>query len=598
MVDYEHFLSQLRQEEAMNLTAQLKSFLKAFHAQQRPIPEQRKAVARFLEHIYGESLQNAVFAEATEDDELENIREGWEKLLMIKIYDQVFGAPGTDENKMTQYLTRKIEQFSWIQERHLDLPFQMGASLEVAQGELLRVNGFRCPKDKLTILQNVMQLITDLIQKQQQHANSDHLLPVLILAVIRSNPPALISNVKYIMRFRSPTDIEKGTVQFCLTSMMGAVSFIYNMKISSLTLSPEELRQYGGKLQAPPPRTHSRSELPSNTPPPLPPRASSNVTQSNGALATSPPTSSKVNEIATTFYSSTLKMFDSTATAIKTVAETAAVTVDGFAQGLIERFKEDGKPVGSNSSLNTSSTSSLADTDSAAPPAPLSTTDKSWTSKLITPAINPQINARPGSSATALTAPLVPAISPTPNSAYPGSVTPPEDLYAQNTYERFANAKDRETFEAALSDAERGVLEDYELQLALALSMSIEDRRAAGIDIPPSPTKDTPGQEGILIDLDEKPKEPPGELEISHQASPVTPSVRKQVNAGGSFVEEDDDFEIPLKSPAKKKSLETVKATSSSEGVLIDAESAEVQASSPQKTALTPTSASNEESLI
>jgi hypothetical protein len=60
---------------------------------------------------------------------------------------------------MTAYLNKKINTFSWIQERHLDLSFSLGASLEVAQAELLRVNGFRCPKDKLTIFMNAIQIV-------------------------------------------------------------------------------------------------------------------------------------------------------------------------------------------------------------------------------------------------------------------------------------------------------------------------------------------------------------------------------------------------------------------------------------------------------
>ncbi|KAJ3215173.1 hypothetical protein HDU67_000741 [Dinochytrium kinnereticum] len=590
MVDYEHFLSQLRQEEAGNLTLQLKSFLRAFHAQQRPIPEQRKAVARFLEHIYGESLQNPVFAEATEDDELENIREGWEKLLMIKIYDHVFGAPGTDENKMTQYLTRKIEQFSWIQERHLDLPFQIGASLEVAQAELLRVNGFRCPKDKLTILQNVIKMIADLIQKQQGNAGNDQLLPVLILAVIRSNPPALISNVKYIMRFRYASELEKGAVQFCLTSMMGAVSFVYNMKINSLTLSPEELRQYGGKLQPPPPRTHSRTELPSNTPPPLPPRASSSgVSPSQVALGTSPPsTSGKVNDLANTLYSSTLKMFDTTANVIKNAAETAAVTVDGFAQGLIERFKEDGTSVkGSTGSLDAGypgGRKSLDGIDSETSPPSVPSKDRNWVARLSSNAAN---NVPAGHAA-----PLIPT-SPNgtvpANPEYTNGPQPPHDLY-----ERFSSAKDRETFEAALSDAERGVLEDYDLQLALALSISIEDRRAAGIDVPPSPIRESPTrgetEEGsqLLIDIDDKPKEPPV-------------STEHDTGVGGSYLEENDDFEIPLKSPMKKKSVDLL-ADEPNISVLetnpVESEASPVLKMTSSKTKEVPAENANEASLI
>ncbi|KAJ3141972.1 hypothetical protein HK101_003349 [Irineochytrium annulatum] len=492
MGDYDLFLTQLRDPESAPLTSQLKSFLRAFASQKKSIPEQRKGVNRFLEHIYAETLQNPVFSQATSDEELENIREGWEKLLMIKIHDQVFGAPDTDEGKMTSYLARKIDQFQWVQERHLDLPFHVGSKLEVVQGELLRVNGFRCPKDKLTILMNTIQMVVDILQKQKESAGNDHLLPVLILAVIRANPPALISNVKYIMRFRSQTELDKGPVQFCLTSMMGAISFIYNMKLNSLTLAPEEIRQYsqlGSKLQPPP----ARSDAPQ-----------SNATKTSSANA--PPATSSSNIASpvpthnnlSNLYSSTLKMFDNTAVALKSAAETAAVTVDGFAQGLMERFREDGNSPPTNNSA-AGSTVSLNLEAGTKPPTPRPADDASpalgsgaptgtpnparaasplgWIARLSGARASP---AQPPSQTTGT---LISTADEDASQRRPSITGATDDLKVaarRASSDRFSSQRDREQFETALSDAERGVLEDYDLQLALALSLSIEEGKGDG----------------------------------------------------------------------------------------------------------------------
>ncbi|KAJ3117460.1 hypothetical protein HDU96_006697 [Phlyctochytrium bullatum] len=344
---------------------------------------------------------------------------------MIKIYDHVFGAPGTDESKMTQYLTRKIEQFSWVQERHLDLPFQLGASLEVAQAELLRVNGFRCPKDKLTILQNVIKIIADLAQKQDSSAGNDQLLPILILVIIRSNPPALISNVN------------------------------------------------GGKLQPPPPRSYSRGGASTAGSA----AGSTAGKQASTASGTANPqaqavASYKVNEVATNIYSSTLKMFDTTASAIKSAAETAAITVDGFAQGLMERFKDDKQiPPPSGGPRR----SADGDRTSSSPP-PLPPRERNWMAKL-SPSNRDQPPAE-SSRGQANSGPQFGNLSTSDlaNTTAPVAL-PPNDILPRKTDDRFTNAKDMETFETALSEAERGMLEDYDLQLALALSMSIEENR-------------------------------------------------------------------------------------------------------------------------
>ncbi|KAJ3033838.1 hypothetical protein HDU99_010775 [Rhizoclosmatium hyalinum] len=176
--------------------------------------EQRKAIAGFLAMIYGASLENPVFADITDDDELESIREGWEKLVMMKVYDSVFGAIGTDEPKMQRHLNNKIAIFKWVQERHFDIPYSFEKSLEPAQAELEKVNAFRCPKDKVTILMNVLELAVGrfltfrfgcvvayqlqsvAIKQKQDSAGNDQLLPVLILIIIRSTATDIISNVK------------------------------------------------------------------------------------------------------------------------------------------------------------------------------------------------------------------------------------------------------------------------------------------------------------------------------------------------------------------------------------------------------------------
>jgi hypothetical protein len=184
-------------------------------------------VHQFLTQINEDSNNHIAFIDPdTQEFDAENVKEGWEKLVMTKVFDAVFGAPGTEEPRSNQVLQKKMETYSWIEERHLDLAINYSLSLEVAQAELLRINGFRSPRDKLVILQNVMQLIVELIKKKtgNDSTTNDALLPTLILVIIRANPPNLISNVKYITRFRNPAEVEKGNNQFCMTNMVSIVN--------------------------------------------------------------------------------------------------------------------------------------------------------------------------------------------------------------------------------------------------------------------------------------------------------------------------------------------------------------------------------------
>ncbi|KAJ3333533.1 hypothetical protein HDU91_002908, partial [Kappamyces sp. JEL0680] len=204
----------------------------------------RKLIAAFLAQIVADSDKHLAFVspDETQAFDEENVSEGWEK-----VFECVFGAPSTDESRSNYVLEKKIQTYGWIEERHLDLALNFNLSLEVAQAELLRINGFRSPRDKLIILQNVLQIIVDLVKKKSNGENTanDALLPTLILVLIRANPPNMISNVKYISRYRNAAEMEKGSNQYCMTNYMSAISFIYNMEAKSLTLNEEEQARSG-----------------------------------------------------------------------------------------------------------------------------------------------------------------------------------------------------------------------------------------------------------------------------------------------------------------------------------------------------------------
>ncbi|TPX38075.1 hypothetical protein SmJEL517_g00316 [Synchytrium microbalum] len=330
--DFDRFLSDLRQNDCSPLVQKLKSFLSAFNATQRPILQQRRLVLKFIDSIYTESLQNPILnkdkkdeaaqdKDSDEDEQSTWIREGWEKLVMTKIYESVFCPANSEEPKMATHLTKKIQEFSWIQERHLDLPFSLESAIEVAQAELLKVNGFKSPRDKLVIIQNTVQLAVDLIKKTTENAGSDHLLPVLILIIIRANPPNIIANIKYIMRFRHQSELDKGQNQYYLTTMMGAVSFIYNLSIKSLTIPPEDFLTYN--IQISPVETGQKPDLLPLSPTPQSPGEPADRDLTKRPRLTSQPSNPDLNKVIT----NTTGFFNS-------LFKDVAVTMDHFVDGV------------------------------------------------------------------------------------------------------------------------------------------------------------------------------------------------------------------------------------------------------------------------
>ena len=117
---------------------------------------------------------------------------------MSRIYDLCFRHG--EESRANKLLDQKMEAFKWIQESHLDIPFGFSLTLEKASAALLGINAYKAPSDKLSVMQDVIQLVVELIQLMSPGnlVNQDVLLPTLILVIIRASPQHLISNIKYV----------------------------------------------------------------------------------------------------------------------------------------------------------------------------------------------------------------------------------------------------------------------------------------------------------------------------------------------------------------------------------------------------------------
>jgi hypothetical protein len=196
MIDYEKFVTELKQPSGSQLRTGFQDFLVSFNSGPRVLAYQRKQVSAFLQQM------NIASPPLFPSLDPENIWEGWEKLVMSQIFPKVFMGAG-DEPKANLAVTKKMEQFHWVQESHLDLKINFELNLEIASAELLRINGYKAPRDKLVIMINVIQLVTgignnniaDLIKKcsdENTIANQDTILPTLILVIIRANAANMV----------------------------------------------------------------------------------------------------------------------------------------------------------------------------------------------------------------------------------------------------------------------------------------------------------------------------------------------------------------------------------------------------------------------
>ncbi|KAI9064038.1 hypothetical protein FKP32DRAFT_1591446 [Trametes sanguinea] len=248
--DFQKFLDQMKLKGAEPVAKYLRSFLSNFAKRTFTVNDQVKLINDFLAFIAARMRESEVWRNAS-DAEFDNAMEGMEKLVMNRLYEFTFTPqvakavpprPVTaDDLERDRVLSQRIALFKWIEPKHLDVPEGEGSEgfLMFAQQELLKVNHYKAPRDKLICILNCCKVIFGLIRHLHKDESADTFLPILIYVVIKANPPHLLSNVEFINRFRNPAKLQS-EAGYYLSSLMGAVSFIETMDHTSLSNITQE----------------------------------------------------------------------------------------------------------------------------------------------------------------------------------------------------------------------------------------------------------------------------------------------------------------------------------------------------------------------
>lgn len=275
--DFQRFLEQLRHRSADPVARFLRSFLNEFGKKQWMVHEQVKIIADFLEFIAKKMAQCEVWRTVS-DAEFENAREGMEKLVMNRLYSQTFspaiapvggsprkaGARGgrsaadmadphgpgrrgqhQEDVERDEVIAQKMRIYGWLQEEHLDIKpiTEKGRKfLTLAQRELLKINTYRAPRDKVICVLNTCKVIFGFLRNSKGDQSADAFVPLLIYTVIRARPEHLVSNVQYIWRFRNQDKLG-GEAGYYMSSLMGVVTFIENLDRTTITITDEEFER-------------------------------------------------------------------------------------------------------------------------------------------------------------------------------------------------------------------------------------------------------------------------------------------------------------------------------------------------------------------
>lgn len=259
--DFNTFLNHLKNKSAEPIVKYTKSFLASFTRQAINLtPDQMiKAVEDFKAFIDEKFTEYEPFA-SMDDKDLENSREGIEKLIMNCLYEMCFAPSAVrkygqnassfmraDVNEDSNF-SLQMEKFSWILGVHLDVDLDQLVPLKPANGkdtidymehareQLNKINEYRAPRDKIICVLNSCKVIFSLLKVSKTETNADSFIPLLILVILKAKTPNFISNIRYILRFRGSTWLNHGETSYYLSTIEAAVNFIQDIKIEDLTI--------------------------------------------------------------------------------------------------------------------------------------------------------------------------------------------------------------------------------------------------------------------------------------------------------------------------------------------------------------------------
>ncbi|KAG7192140.1 uncharacterized protein KQ657_002505 [Scheffersomyces spartinae] len=262
--NFQNFLSNLKRKSANPIVRYIRSFLILFTRQGHTFTgaQKIKIVSEFKSFINDKFNVYEPFASMNAAD-LENSREGLEKLIMNRIYEQCFPPEyeikmGNDINLIPEMFKEdlsldntfsiQLEKFSWVNGIHLDIDLSLlgdngGSKLKVldqAGTELNKLNVYRAPRDKIICILNCCKIIFGFLKSVEQETNADEFMPLLIFVIMKARVSYFISNVHYIENFRGTEWLESGETSYYLSSIEGAIRFIQNIDKDTLTINENE----------------------------------------------------------------------------------------------------------------------------------------------------------------------------------------------------------------------------------------------------------------------------------------------------------------------------------------------------------------------
>merc|ERR1711933_485215 len=129
-----------------------------------------------------------------------------EKHLICRIYWSIFHPNGgMDHQKDHVFHTHIQDTCKTFSMEHdsiqINPKLKLQAPWTLAQKELIQINAYKAPGDKMNCVSKCCKTIMHLITLNPGDSGAEELLPILVYVIIQSNPPNLLSTIQYIATF-------------------------------------------------------------------------------------------------------------------------------------------------------------------------------------------------------------------------------------------------------------------------------------------------------------------------------------------------------------------------------------------------------------
>lgn len=236
------FNERLLRPDARPLLDQITAFV-AGHDAGVGLEEQGRALHAFVDSMEAQMAVHPLWSHLPVDSGRALLVECLERHLTHTLHSRIFLC-GPSAARQDEDLFRRILSLQFIGTRQLGLPAGLArVSLESAQEALFTINSKRSPYEKTCCLlrcaRNLLRKLAEASNRRTEEIGADDFLPGLIYLLLKSNPPLLHSNLRYISCFRHPARAA-GEGAYYLVHFVSAVSFIENLDAALLNMDPAD----------------------------------------------------------------------------------------------------------------------------------------------------------------------------------------------------------------------------------------------------------------------------------------------------------------------------------------------------------------------